>query len=154
LKVFMERVADPARRAEVEQLGWLFGLVAHGLGVELLGERRERRGLEPFVALARESLRAEGRELALPTAPLPEVGRAADGGPVACWLIVRLLWHAAREHAAPLQWSLDAHTLRVDAAPSAALVRLAHERLESLPGARFEPGQRDWTLSLPPGAIV
>jgi hypothetical protein len=157
--VLLQRLCDPERQHALEQAGWLMGLLAHGLGVELLGERRERRGLEPLLELARASLRAQGRELAPVTTALPDVGRAVDGGPAACWTVVRLLWHAARESAAPLRWSLTPlpggeHALCVDAPASSGMARLAAEAARGLPGARFEPADGAWSLCFSPGSFT
>jgi hypothetical protein len=161
MNLLLRQVADSGRDLEspegIEQQGWLLGLLAGGLGIELLGERRERRGLEPLVALARASLQERGRELAQPSAPLPDVGRAVDGGPAACLAVVRLLWHAACEGGAlPFAWSLarepyGGHALHVGAPASADLVRLATEAARGLSGARFEPGDGAWTLRFAPG---
>jgi hypothetical protein len=163
MQVFLRRFVEPEGSQalhDVECGGWVLGLLARGLGIELLGERRLRRGLEPLLDLARESLRALGRELAPPAAALPDVGRASDGGPTACWAVVRLLWHAARESdATPLGWSLapapsGEHLLRVETRASSALEQLAREAARALPGARFEPGDGVWTLRLPQGVFA
>jgi hypothetical protein len=56
---------------EVDDLGWILGLVANAGGADVLLERRERSRLVPLVRLVADCLRKERRDLERPTRALP-----------------------------------------------------------------------------------
>ena len=159
---------DPSpelRRAarELERQGWLMGVVAGALGVELLGERRYPQGLAALLELVGEALAPGGRRIAATEGPVPIVGTAEAGGPLAAWTLAVLLWDAARHlpvRAAPLAWNLtqaadgrcvmSVHTCEEPEGSRATRRALA----SALPGARYEVHDNVWTLSLPAGALL
>jgi Fe-S cluster biogenesis protein NfuA len=72
----------------LERLGWQVHALSRGLGAPIGAERREERALEWLVELVAESLRREGRDLALRGA-LPRL--PAGCGLPDCWEIAREL---------------------------------------------------------------
>ncbi|MBL8863395.1 MAG: hypothetical protein JNK02_15495 [Planctomycetes bacterium] len=91
---------------EVEELGWLLGLCAAGLGTDLVFERTEDAGLAPLVKLVQMALRRAGRELPEPARPLPALPPSLGWrGALACGAA---LLAAARAADGPLAWSLEA----------------------------------------------
>jgi hypothetical protein len=151
-----------ATSRELEELGWLLGLVARGLGADVLGERREPRGLVHLLALAREALRREGGDLELHK-PLPEPGNREDGGLTACWSIGAMLWKASSEvgagaGAGGVGWKLErrdgGHLLSGQRGASEALRALGALVCAELPGAHFSMEQGGaWRLALPPTCL-
>ena len=150
---------------ELEELGWLMGVVARGLGVDLLGERRYREGLAPLLHLVRDALGERRRSLAAVGQRLPQVGTEADAGPYAAWVVAVLLWLAAGESEPgdePLRWSLlplddgagDGHVLRVERRASREVEASGRALAAPLAGARFEARPRAWTLELPGAYLV
>jgi hypothetical protein len=85
-----ERTFAPleARAARTRRAGWCLGVLAHGLGDDLLGARREREGLRWFVAAAAE---ADGLALDPGVGELPELtplcAHPAEVALLAAWCV-------------------------------------------------------------------
>jgi hypothetical protein len=127
---------------DVEELGWLLGLVAGGLGTDLLFERRERAGLAPLARLVRKALRREGRDLERADRALPELDPRL--GWRAAWEIGIVLFAAGRASAAPLAFEIEGGdgALALDccvaaASLSADLGRLARTSARGAAWSRF-----------------
>ncbi len=75
---------------EVDDLGWILGLVANAGGADVLLERRERSRLGPLVRLVADCLRKNRRDLERPARDLPLLDVSADVG---SW---RIPWAIAR----------------------------------------------------------
>jgi hypothetical protein len=68
---------DLARASdEVDETGWLFGVLAAGLGADTLIERVERGGLSAVIDWAADAARRLGRELVSRDAPAPDLALA------------------------------------------------------------------------------
>ena len=145
-------LAEAAR--ESDELGWALGVIACGLGADLLLARHERAGLRPMLVLVRGALRREGRDAVLPEA-LPELEPLGGEGWRTAWGVSELVWLAgsALPRGGALRFELvsDAgvHVLRADRGAGAPLAE-AGERIErELAGAEFAVRGEAWSLSLP-----
>jgi hypothetical protein len=150
------RSADLARTSgEIEDLGYVLAVLAGASGADLLGERREARGLELVVDLVRAALRRAGADLAPVPTPLPRLARSAGEGWELPWVVGSLLWVSAT--ALPtgeaLAWSLegdgDGWCLRAERPEGIDLAVLAERVHSLLPEARLEVGAEGWSLLLP-----
>jgi hypothetical protein len=150
---------------ELDELGWLMGVVARGLGVDLLGERRRKTGLASLLQLVRDALHGRGRALAPAGQRLPQVGTNAEGGPHAAWVVCVLLWRGALEQppgSTPTPWSLlpmneaegIGHVLHVAGRPSREILAACETLAAPIAGARFEAQRESWTLELPGACLV
>lgn len=82
---------------DAHELGWLFGVLAVGVGTDLCFDRREAGGIEPVLRLVRDALRREGRDLVWRGA-VPALDGARDGAAL-CWGLARLAWTIGRTQA-------------------------------------------------------
>lgn len=90
-----DRADDLAETAQtVHELGFVLAVLATASGSSMLGERRERRGVAWMHAAVREGLRRDGRELAEPSAPLPDLAPAVGDGWLVPWAF-GTAWYAA-----------------------------------------------------------
>jgi hypothetical protein len=144
-------LAEAAR--ESDELGWALGVIACGLGADLLLARHERAGLRPLLALVRGALRREGRDALLPE-HLPELEPLGGEGWRTAWAISELVWLAGsslpRGIALRFELASEAgvHVLRAD--HGAAALAEAGQRIErELAGARFACRGEAWSLTLP-----
>ncbi len=109
---------------EIEELGWLLGICAGGLGSDLLRDRSERRGLAHLVKLTRKAVRHEGRDLERADRSLPDLD------PQLGWRgaleVGAILFAASRSGASPLAFEIEAD--------SRGLVVACRAPLDSLKG--------------------
>lgn len=90
-----EDLASASRAAHEE--GWLLGVIAGGLGADLLLARHESDCLAPLMRLTREALLRAARGLEYDAARVPRLRAPRDDGPTAwevCWTIATLVWLA------------------------------------------------------------
>ncbi len=133
----------------LERLGWLLGLLGRQRGTDLLLARREPRGPEWLLDLAREALRRERRDLAAPDPGSLAIATEAPGAMDLAWTITA--WLVAAAQAAPerecLTWGIRAcgasvHVAAARApAEAAALVRSLAQRVPTA-GLAEEPDGR------------
>ncbi len=141
---------------EADELGWLLGVLAGGLGADLLMKRCEPRGLATALDLVREALRREGGDLELP-ADLPDMTSAVPSHGALCWIACDLTWSSAQDagqgakRGARLRvgrregrWTLGMRS----PAPEPFEARVAAVRSQ-LPGAELSGGGGEWSLALP-----
>jgi hypothetical protein len=105
-----ERREDLAQTSrEVEGLGYVLAVLACAEGADLLGERRDARGLAHLVEAVRGALRRERRSIGAPEAALAELAPGAGRGWEAPWAVASVLLGAGREGdpGEDLRWSLE-----------------------------------------------
>ncbi|MCE9594996.1 MAG: hypothetical protein K8S98_12475 [Planctomycetes bacterium] len=117
---------DLARASdEVEESGWLFGVLATGLGADTLIERVERGGLSAVLEWASAAARRLGRDLRRRDGEVPELALAPKEAQRLAFAFALLLVRAAEraELGACVAWSLDPSAegwlVRVDGAVDA-----------------------------------
>ncbi|MCB9903997.1 MAG: hypothetical protein H6831_06290 [Planctomycetes bacterium] len=132
-------IADTAR--SVHELGYVLAVIASASGADLLLERREARGLEWMLQTVRDGLRREGRDLAAPSTPLPDLRAAVGEGWELSWAFGALLYVAGRAVPtdARVAWRLEATEhgwrLELDGISTDDLGELWPLVVERLPGA-------------------
>jgi len=148
------RSGDLAHAArEAEELGWLLGVLACGMGADLLLARRDTFAVAPIVRLVRDGLRREGRDLGSPRETSPEIAPRASWQQ--CWSIAALLWAAGASlpPGGKLPFELAAidggWELCAEVGNGPALSAAAREALELVPGARFAANGEAWRIALP-----
>jgi hypothetical protein len=141
--------------AQVEQQGWLFGLVARELGSDVLFERRERHGLRMVLQLVSDMLTAEGRLLT--HCDTPELDSSDARATDLCAVVARCVY-AARSAQPSSGWSLlcmDAATwLCFEAPRSAALEFELIAGAARIDGSRLVAREPHWRLLLPSKCVV
>ncbi|MCA8980361.1 MAG: hypothetical protein KDC14_10075 [Planctomycetes bacterium] len=157
-------IADTAR--SVHELGYVLAVIASASGADLLLERREARGLEWMLQTVRDGLRREGRDLAAPSTPLPDLRAAVGEGWELSWALGALLYVAGRTAPAelPVAWRLEpaenGWRFQLDGITADELGGLWALAVERLPGATpVEDGGRvalelpaDWLRAADPPA--
>jgi len=117
---------------EVEELGWLLGICAGGLGTDLLRDRSERRGLAPLVRLTRKAVRRAGRDLEHADRSLPDLDpRLGWRGALE---VGSVLFAASRTVLSPLAFEIESDEVGLVVACRAPV-----EALVGAPAARAEP---------------
>ncbi|HVS10812.1 MAG TPA: hypothetical protein VMS76_13145 [Planctomycetota bacterium] len=145
-------LAEAAR--ESDELGWALGVIACGLGADLLLARHERAGLRPLLALVRGALRREGRDALLPER-LPDLEPLGGEGWHTAWAVSELVWLAGSSlpRGMALRFELESeagvHVLRADHGAAAPLVEAGQKIERELAGARFACQGEAWSLTLP-----
>jgi hypothetical protein len=147
---------------EVDDLGWILGLVANAAGANVLLERRERARLGALVRLVADCLRRTGRDLDAPDRELPLVAaRSAREAWEAPWLAARWLYAAGSSlpKGSKLEWELVARSpdrfVLVSHAPATTdTIDLAAQVKSRHPG--FDPalGAHACELCFPPHAFA
>ena len=145
------RAADLAQAAaEADDLGWLLGVLAGGMGADLLLSRVERRGLEPVLRLVRDGLRREGKDLELPRT-MPDL--LPEGGWHACWTLAEIAWAAGSSSEATPTLTLEltpaTWLLRGDGGAGEALRECVERLREQASPLVYESAGPTWTVSLP-----
>jgi len=156
------RVLDglPETTNEVEDLGFVLGMVAFGAGADILHDRARRDGLDVLLAFVKRALRHEQRDLAANATPLPRVRiDAPDRGRLATWASARFVFAAARgrslsaQEAAELTFVFDVHSNHVRLAcrvpPCAEIERCAQELQALSADIAFESDATTSTLVMP-----
>jgi hypothetical protein len=156
---------DLAKASEsAHEEGWLLGVIAGGLGADLLLARHERDGLGALVMLVRDALRRVQRDLSwnadeIPRLASPRAGSSASAGRV-CWTLASLAWRAGStlpEGAVlALSFQLDGErcTVRGDGGGEGAWIELARAECARLGGdATCSSDGGAWVLELPRGAV-
>jgi hypothetical protein len=141
------RADDLAAAArEADELGWLLGVLAGGLGADLLLQRCERRGLATALDLVREAVRRDGGELALPD-ELPDMTPEVPSHGELCWIASELVWSTATAGGLRVELTEEGGTWRLHMGGPAPGRRARVVR--RLPGAELDGGGGAWTLTLP-----
>jgi hypothetical protein len=150
------RSADLARTsAQIEDLGYVLGVLASASGADLLGERRDARGLELVLGVVRSALRRSAAGLAPGPDPLPTLATSVGGGWELPWAVSTLLWATAVDRApeSTLAWSLEggeAGWVLAATEPGGATLASVSGRVgDLLAGAHLDLGAEGWSLSLP-----
>ena len=141
--------------AELEDHGWLFGLLARELGSDVLFERRERRGLSCALGLVGELLERDGIVLWIPA--LPELDSNDERCSTICAVVAHCVHSAHVADKAP-EWNFK----RDAAATSLCFTGSVEKNLERAlvdGAARIEGSRicRDFSgmqLVLPPNCAV
>lgn len=153
-----EDLAAASRAAHEE--GWLLGVIAGGLGADLLLARHESDCLAPLMKLAREAVRRAGKELEYDEASVPRL-RAPRGpdAPAAwrvCWSIAKLIWLAGSRAEAGSRMNVrfdhadGACVLRGDRGADREWLAFAGASCTELGhGARCEHDGSEWSFTLP-----
>jgi hypothetical protein len=140
-----------AAAGEADELGWLLGVLAGGLGADLLMQRCEPRGLATALDLVREALRREGGDLELPEV-LPDMTPEVPTHGELCWVASELVWASAGQAEGArltLEETGGLWTLGMNSpAPEPWGERVAAVR-RRLQGAELNGGGGEWQLVLP-----
>jgi hypothetical protein len=147
---------------EIEDLGWLLGVLANANGAEVLLERRERDGLAPMVRAVSKCLRRERRELALPDRELPRLRAGAPATQVwrVTWAVGSWLLECARSlpAGARLDWELDVSRERpllvCHAATTQEIEALSRALAHALEGIEVQSDARRSMLAFEPGCMI
>jgi hypothetical protein len=142
------------------QEGWLLGVLAGGLGADVLLARHESDGLAPVLWLVRDALRRVERDLQWSEHDVPRLvaPRDANAPPAwsICWTIASLAWHAGSRasdrRVLRIAFERDGtrYLLRGDVGADDAWLALANEccaRLGS--GAACSRDGAAWVFELP-----
>jgi hypothetical protein len=140
----------------VDDSGWLLALIASVHGARLLLARRERQGLRPLVACVRDCLRLEGRDLAEPGSPLPDLAPDVGDGWQLPWSIGTWLYLCGRalEPRRELAWSFkltSGGSAFECAAGNADFPSFKKRLARELPEAVLTSGKAGTTLCFPAG---
>jgi hypothetical protein len=146
--------------SEVDDIGFVLGLVAHAAGADVLHDRARRDGLDALLPFVRRALRREKREVRLDESTRSRVRiDTADRGRGATWAAARFVFAAGR--ALPEQGAL---TFEIDARREpgrlvcrvprtaefeACARRIAHDA----PGSALELGDETCAFVFPAGAL-
>ncbi len=145
----------PRTSAELERLGWLFGLFARELGSDVLFERRERSGLESSLWLVQKVLAREGIDLELPD--LPALNSRDERCATLCAVVARCV-HAAFAADPSTRWSVE-HSGRecvlcFEGETAVALESALREGTLRLSGSRLSRENGSVRFSLPAGSTI
>lgn len=160
--VLTARAGDLAHAShQVDELGWQIALVGAASGAPFDVLRRSGATLTSIVAIARECLRREGRDLADCDRPLPTIdGRIADGWQLP-WSIAAWLWTSGRAlpTRSTLVWELtregDRQCFRCHAPWSSDHEELMHVMRQRLPAVEFSREAPDAVaLSVPSAWVI
>lgn len=154
---WLERRAEDMAEAgaTVLELGYVVAVLASARGANLLLERREARGLAMLCDATREACRREGRELAEPVQPLPELAPAVGRGWELPWAVAALLHAvgASERDSAAIEWGIRRSEgeweLFVDGDARALPAQLPERVGALLPEARCEADARGLRLRMP-----
>jgi hypothetical protein len=81
--------------SEVDDLGFVLGIVAHGAGADVMHDRARRDGLDLLLAYVKRALRRERRDLVLDAATRSSVQiESVDRGRVVTWTAARFVFAA------------------------------------------------------------
>jgi hypothetical protein len=146
--------------SEVDELGFVLGLVAHAAGADVLLERARRDGLDALLVFVKRALRSEKRDLRLDDATRSRVRiDTPDRGRDATWAAGRFVFAAGRSLPAgtTLEFEIDGTRdlarLVCRVARSAELERCAREIEAQLPHFSFAFDNDTSTLVFPPGTL-
>jgi hypothetical protein len=140
--------------ADAHELGWLLGLLAGGLGTDLLLKRHESAGLAPLLRVVRDASRRKGHVVELRQASLPLVSASADGALV-CWTIALVVWNAAQRVAPERALTVEFERndgrwfVRGDCGADEAWLALAKQVCARSNGADCSLSGEAWNLVLP-----
>ena len=139
--------------AELERLGWLFGVLARELGSDVLFERRERDGLKSSLWLVQQVLAREGIELGLPN--LPALDSNDERCATLCAVVARCV-HAALIDDPRTDWSVRGEgaesALCFDGEPKAGLESALREGELRLSGSVLRRENGSVHFCLPAGS--
>lgn len=146
---------------EVDEMGWILGLVANASGADLLLDRRRANGIAPLVELVRKCVRRAGGDLAVGRRAWPALATQdktdAWRTPWACgqWLFAA---GASAREVGTVEWELRAASARpmlvchVPVNPTIA--RCARELGETDPRLAFELGPNECSLLFAHGVFA
>lgn len=143
-----------AAAEEAHQLGWLLGLLAGGLGSDLLLARHESNGLEPMLRLVRDGLRRRERMLEFRAGSIPLLTAKANSAMV-CWTVAMVVWAAAqgcaKERVLALEFERNGGRwfVRGDAGARKEWLAFAEAACARLPGAECSRDGEAWNCVLP-----
>ena len=146
-------LADAAR--QVDQVGYLLAVVASASGADLLLERRAPRGLAWMTEAVGEALVREGRHMAAPTRPVPDLVAEVHEGWQLPWAVGALLAAAGLsggdDETLEWQWLEDESSwvLVCACASPRAVAHLAGILEERLPESSLDVCERGWSWRVP-----
>lgn len=146
---------------EVDELGFVLGLVANANGADLLLERRKRNGLTALVSLVVECVRRAGGDIAPGERTLPELAVSSrEDAWRTPWAVGRWLFAAgvSRRGAERVEWELSVDAERpmlVCHAPQDPTIEACALELAALdPRFEFELGPRTCLLRFASGTFA
>jgi len=146
-------IADTART--VHELGYVLAVIASASGADLLLDRREERGLDWIFETVRDGLRRDGRDVLVPSTPLPGLSAAVGEGWELPWAFGALLYSAGLAGAAGdrVDWKLeqaaDVWRFEISGHCRDELDALRGALESRLPEARFRADAADLCLEFP-----